>query len=59
MVRETEKETKNKEPESKEERPISLNRTFFFVSLQPNKLSDNLVQQFLLPDETPPSWRPR
>ncbi|KAJ4923372.1 hypothetical protein JOQ06_029586 [Pogonophryne albipinna] len=41
LVRETEKETKLKEPESKEER-------------SPNKLSDNLVQQFLLPDETPP-----
>ncbi|KAJ8400053.1 hypothetical protein AAFF_G00400920 [Aldrovandia affinis] len=41
LVRETEKETRQKEPEIKEERP-------------PNKLSDNLVQQFLLPDETPP-----
>ncbi|XP_036384413.1 unconventional myosin-XVIIIb-like [Megalops cyprinoides] len=41
LVRETEKETKQKEPEIKEERV-------------PSKLSDNLVQQFLLPDETPP-----
>ncbi|XP_028456905.1 unconventional myosin-XVIIIb isoform X1 [Perca flavescens] len=41
LVRETEKETKQKEPETKEER-------------QPSKLSDNLVQQFLLPDQTPP-----
>ncbi|XP_026212502.1 unconventional myosin-XVIIIb isoform X1 [Anabas testudineus] len=41
LVRETEKETKQKEPESKEERP-------------PNKLSNNLVQQFLVPDQTPP-----
>lgn len=24
-----------------------------FIPLQPNKLSDNLVQQFLLPDQTP------
>uniref|UniRef100_A0A3Q4GG27 Unconventional myosin-XVIIIb-like n=1 Tax=Neolamprologus brichardi TaxID=32507 RepID=A0A3Q4GG27_NEOBR len=41
LVRDSEKETKYKEPEVKEERP-------------PNKLSDNLVQQFLLPDQTPP-----
>ncbi|XP_072228607.1 LOW QUALITY PROTEIN: unconventional myosin-XVIIIb-like [Leuresthes tenuis] len=41
LVRETEKEIKPKEPEVKEERP-------------PNKLSDNLVQQFLNPDQTPP-----
>ncbi|XP_059213270.1 unconventional myosin-XVIIIb-like [Centropristis striata] len=41
LVRETEKETKHKEPEAKDER-------------QPSKLSDNLVQQFLLPDQTPP-----
>uniref|UniRef100_A0A8C4DI61 Myosin motor domain-containing protein n=1 Tax=Dicentrarchus labrax TaxID=13489 RepID=A0A8C4DI61_DICLA len=41
LVRETEKETKQKEPEVKDER-------------QPSKLSDNLVQQFLLPDQTPP-----
>uniref|UniRef100_A0A3Q2V6K9 Myosin XVIIIB n=1 Tax=Haplochromis burtoni TaxID=8153 RepID=A0A3Q2V6K9_HAPBU len=41
LVRDSEKETKHKEPEVKEERP-------------PNKLSDNLVQQFLLPDQTPP-----
>ncbi|KAL0965272.1 hypothetical protein UPYG_G00279090 [Umbra pygmaea] len=41
LVRETEKETKLKEPEVKEEK-------------QPSKLSDNLVQQFLLPDQTPP-----
>ncbi|KAM4527204.1 unconventional myosin-XVIIIb isoform 2-T2 [Odontesthes bonariensis] len=41
LVRETEKEIKQKEPEVKEERP-------------PNKLSDNLVQQFLNPDQTPP-----
>ncbi|KAJ8339533.1 hypothetical protein SKAU_G00363190 [Synaphobranchus kaupii] len=41
LVRETEKEKRQKEPEVKEERA-------------PNKLSDNLVQQFLLPDETPP-----
>ncbi|KAM3600297.1 uncharacterized protein V6R79_021043 [Siganus canaliculatus] len=42
LVRDSEKETKQKEPEVKEERP------------QPSKLSDNLVQQFLLPDQTPP-----
>ncbi|KAF0038829.1 hypothetical protein F2P81_009313 [Scophthalmus maximus] len=41
LVRDSEKETKHKEPEVKEEKP-------------PNKLSDNLVQQFLLPDQTPP-----
>ncbi|KAM9455976.1 unconventional myosin-XVIIIb [Clarias gariepinus] len=41
LVRETEKETKEKEPELKEEKV-------------PSKLSENLVQQFLLPDETPP-----
>uniref|UniRef100_A0A3P8XGF4 Myosin motor domain-containing protein n=1 Tax=Esox lucius TaxID=8010 RepID=A0A3P8XGF4_ESOLU len=41
LVRETEKETKLKEPEVKEEKA-------------PSKLSDNLVQQFLLPDQTPP-----
>ncbi|XP_030625348.1 unconventional myosin-XVIIIb [Chanos chanos] len=41
LVRETERETRQKEPEPKEEKA-------------PNKLSDNLVQQFLLPDETPP-----
>uniref|UniRef100_A0A3Q3QBG7 Myosin motor domain-containing protein n=1 Tax=Monopterus albus TaxID=43700 RepID=A0A3Q3QBG7_MONAL len=41
LVRETEQETKQKEPEVKEERP-------------PNKLSNNLVQQFLVPDQTPP-----
>ncbi|XP_067339392.1 unconventional myosin-XVIIIb-like isoform X1 [Channa argus] len=42
LVRETEKETKHKEPEVKEERA------------QPSKLSNNLVQQFLVPDQTPP-----
>ncbi|XP_062339963.1 unconventional myosin-XVIIIb-like isoform X1 [Osmerus eperlanus] len=41
LVRETEKETKLKEPEAKEEKA-------------PSKLSDDLVQQFLLPDQTPP-----
>ncbi|XP_029108765.1 unconventional myosin-XVIIIb [Scleropages formosus] len=41
LVRETEKETRLKEPEIKEEKV-------------PSKLSDSLVQQFLLPDETPP-----
>ncbi|XP_038590165.1 unconventional myosin-XVIIIb-like isoform X2 [Micropterus salmoides] len=41
LVRDSEKETKHKEPEAKDERP-------------PNKLSGNLVQQFLLPDQTPP-----
>ncbi|XP_041815696.1 unconventional myosin-XVIIIb-like isoform X2 [Chelmon rostratus] len=41
LVRETEKETKQKEPEVKDERA-------------PSKLSNNLVQQFLLPDQTPP-----
>ncbi|XP_030292095.1 unconventional myosin-XVIIIb isoform X3 [Sparus aurata] len=41
LVRETEKETKQKEPEVKDEKA-------------PSKLSDNLVQQFLLPDQTPP-----
>ncbi|XP_041914327.1 unconventional myosin-XVIIIb-like isoform X1 [Alosa sapidissima] len=43
LVRETEKEIKQKEPENKsEDKP------------QPSKLSDKLVQQFLAPDETPP-----
>lgn len=41
LVRETEKETRHREPEIKEDKP-------------PSKLSDNLVQNFLLPDETPP-----
>ncbi|XP_066507177.1 unconventional myosin-XVIIIb-like [Hoplias malabaricus] len=41
LVRETEKETREKEPELKEEK-------------QPSKLSEKLVQQFLLPDQTPP-----
>nr|XP_055063633.1 unconventional myosin-XVIIIb-like isoform X1 [Misgurnus anguillicaudatus]XP_055063634.1 unconventional myosin-XVIIIb-like isoform X1 [Misgurnus anguillicaudatus] len=41
LVRETEKETRHKEPELKEEKA-------------PSKLSDNLVQNFLNPDETPP-----
>lgn len=41
LVRDSEKETKHKEPEAKDERA-------------PSKLSDNLVQQFLLPDQTPP-----
>ncbi|TTK47635.1 Unconventional myosin-XVIIIb [Bagarius yarrelli] len=41
LVRETEKETKLKEPELKDEKA-------------PSKLSENLVQQFLLPDQTPP-----
>ncbi|XP_067289283.1 unconventional myosin-XVIIIb-like isoform X2 [Pseudorasbora parva] len=41
LVRETEKETRHKEPELKEEKA-------------PRKLSDNLVQNFLLPDQTPP-----
>ncbi|XP_037609622.1 unconventional myosin-XVIIIb-like isoform X2 [Sebastes umbrosus] len=41
LVRDSEKETKQKEPEAKDEK-------------QPSKLSDNLVQQFLLPDQTPP-----
>ncbi|XP_026130318.1 unconventional myosin-XVIIIb-like isoform X1 [Carassius auratus] len=41
LVRETEKETRHKEPELKEEK-------------MPRKLSDNLVQNFLLPDQTPP-----
>lgn len=41
LVRDSEKETKTKEPEVKDEK-------------QPSKLSDNLVQQFLLPDQTPP-----
>ncbi|KAF4082136.1 hypothetical protein AMELA_G00148240 [Ameiurus melas] len=41
LVRETEKETRLKEPELKEEKA-------------PSKLSENLVQQFLLPDQTPP-----
>ncbi|XP_072570134.1 unconventional myosin-XVIIIb isoform X2 [Paramormyrops kingsleyae] len=40
LVRETEKETRLKEPEVKEERA-------------PSKLSNDLVQQFLHPDETP------
>ncbi|XP_040013893.1 unconventional myosin-XVIIIb-like [Xiphias gladius] len=41
LVRDSEKETKHKEPEVKEDKT-------------PNKLSDNLVQQFLVPDQTPP-----
>ncbi|XP_049325011.1 unconventional myosin-XVIIIb-like [Astyanax mexicanus] len=41
LVRETEKETRHRELELKEEKA-------------PSKLSENLVQQFLLPDETPP-----
>uniref|UniRef100_A0A3Q1CN03 Myosin motor domain-containing protein n=1 Tax=Amphiprion ocellaris TaxID=80972 RepID=A0A3Q1CN03_AMPOC len=41
LVRDSEKETKHKEPEVKEEKA-------------PSKLSDNLVQQFLIPDQTPP-----
>ncbi|TMS08654.1 Unconventional myosin-XVIIIb [Larimichthys crocea] len=41
LVRDSEKETKQKEPDVKDEKP-------------PSKLSDNLVQQFLLPDQTPP-----
>ncbi|XP_069369358.1 unconventional myosin-XVIIIb isoform X2 [Paralichthys olivaceus] len=41
LVRDSEKETKYKEPEVKDDRA-------------PNKLSDNLVQQFLVPDQTPP-----
>ncbi|XP_016343496.1 unconventional myosin-XVIIIb-like, partial [Sinocyclocheilus anshuiensis] len=41
LVRETEKEVRHKEPELKEEKT-------------PRKLSDNLVQNFLLPDQTPP-----
>ncbi|KAM4634781.1 unconventional myosin-XVIIIb [Polymixia lowei] len=42
LVRDSEKETKLKEPEVKEEKST------------PSKLSNNLVQQFLLPDQTPP-----
>ncbi|KAK2818618.1 hypothetical protein Q5P01_024179 [Channa striata] len=42
LVRETEKETKHKEPDVKEEKA------------QPSKLNNNLVQQFLIPDQTPP-----
>uniref|UniRef100_A0A3Q3WV61 Myosin motor domain-containing protein n=1 Tax=Mola mola TaxID=94237 RepID=A0A3Q3WV61_MOLML len=41
LVRDSEKEAKQKEAEVKDERP-------------PSKVSDNLVQQFLLPDPTPP-----
>uniref|UniRef100_A0A3B4WTY5 Unconventional myosin-XVIIIb-like n=1 Tax=Seriola lalandi dorsalis TaxID=1841481 RepID=A0A3B4WTY5_SERLL len=41
LVRDSEKETKHKEPDVKEEKA-------------PSKLSDNLVQQFLVPDQTPP-----
>ncbi|XP_037548617.1 unconventional myosin-XVIIIb isoform X2 [Nematolebias whitei] len=41
LVRDSEKETKQKEPEVKEDK-------------SPKKLSDNLVQQFLNPDQTPP-----
>ncbi|XP_077479786.1 unconventional myosin-XVIIIb [Stigmatopora argus] len=41
LVRDSEKETRQKEPDVKEEKP-------------PRKLSDDLVQQFLLPDQTPP-----
>ncbi|XP_044000663.1 unconventional myosin-XVIIIb-like isoform X1 [Gambusia affinis] len=44
LVRDSEKETKHKEPEVKE---VKEERT-------PHKLSDNLVQQFLVPDQTPP-----
>ncbi|XP_016537207.1 unconventional myosin-XVIIIb [Poecilia formosa] len=44
LVRDSEKETKHKEPEVKE---VKDERT-------PHKLSDNLVQQFLVPDQTPP-----
>ncbi|XP_041826615.1 unconventional myosin-XVIIIb-like [Melanotaenia boesemani] len=41
LVRDSEKETKHKEPEVKEDKT-------------PSKLSNNLVQQFLNPDQTPP-----
>lgn len=41
LVRDSEKETKLKEPEAKEEKA-------------PSKLNNNLVQQFLIPDQTPP-----
>ncbi|XP_068190713.1 unconventional myosin-XVIIIb-like isoform X1 [Antennarius striatus] len=41
LVRDSEKETKQKDPEVKEDKV-------------PSKLSTNLVQQFLLPDQTPP-----
>ncbi|XP_026153200.1 unconventional myosin-XVIIIb isoform X2 [Mastacembelus armatus] len=41
LVRDSEKETKHKEPEVKEEKP-------------PSKLNNDLVQQFLIPDQTPP-----
>ncbi|XP_033502527.2 unconventional myosin-XVIIIb [Epinephelus lanceolatus] len=44
LVRSSEKETKQKEPESKEKEELRA----------PSKLSNNLVQQFLLPDQTPP-----
>lgn len=68
LVRDSEKETKHKEPEVKEEKqvrgfsPVSDVRVGLIVSpnslnsdpLQPSKLSDNLVQQFLVPDQTPP-----
>ncbi|KAK7929717.1 hypothetical protein WMY93_006112 [Mugilogobius chulae] len=42
LVRDSEKETKLKEPESKTD------------DKAPSKLSNNLVQQFLIPDQTPP-----
>ncbi|XP_072310328.1 unconventional myosin-XVIIIb-like isoform X2 [Eucyclogobius newberryi] len=42
LVRDSEKETKYREPEVKSD------------DKAPNKLSNNLVQQFLLPDQTPP-----
>ncbi|TRY84420.1 hypothetical protein DNTS_032448, partial [Danionella cerebrum] len=41
LVRETEKETKHREPETRDTERV------------PSKLSDNLVQNFLLPDQTP------
>lgn len=66
LVRESEKETKQKEPEVKEERPVGIipsalpntrnskTISFFRFLLQPSKLSNDLVQQFLVPDQTPP-----
>lgn len=71
LVRDSEKETKQKEPEVKEEKAVGSitvvsvllsnahqgrknNYMFSSSALQPNKLSNNLVQQFLLPDQTPP-----
>lgn len=42
LVRDSEKETKHKEPEAKAD------------DKAPCKLSNNLVQQFLIPDQTPP-----